>query len=140
MDEDEEPTERDVLDANEAFYAAFRGRNVEAMTELWATSTPVSCIHPSWDALIGRDEVLSSWLAILSDASSPQIRCESSTAWIADGVAWVVCNEIIENVVLTATNVFVLEEGEWRMVHHHASPTANVRRQVPPGTPKNDLN
>jgi len=36
-------------------------------------------------------------------------------------------------------HVFVLEEGEWRMVHHHASPTANARRQVPP-PPKNDLN
>jgi ketosteroid isomerase-like protein len=128
----EEPiSESDVLVQNEAFYAAFRDRNVAAMTELWATSTPVSCIHPSWDALIGRDQVIASWLAILGDESSPQIRCENATAWIAGDVAWVVCNEIIKNVLLTATNVFVREEGEWRIVHHHASPTASAPAAPP---------
>jgi len=39
--------------------------------------------------------------------------------------AMVTCTEHIGEAELVATNVFFFEEGAWKMVHHHASPTAS---------------
>jgi ketosteroid isomerase-like protein len=117
-----------LLAANEAFYDAFRRRDVAAMTDLWAWSHPVTCVHPSWDLLSGRDAVIASWLAILSDESSPNIRCERPRAEVIDDVGWVVCLEVIDQGVLIATNTFAREEGRWKMVHHHASAISRAPR------------
>ena len=37
-------------------------------------------------------------------------------------VAIVVCEEELRDGSLAATNLFVREEGNWRMMHHQASP------------------
>ena len=39
-------------------------------------------------------------------------------------VAYVLCRELVVGSPLAATNVFALEDGEWRMIHHHSSPVA----------------
>ena len=62
-----------VLFANDAFYAAFAGRDLEAMDELWSRRPNVTCIHPGWSPLIDRDSVMQSWRAILSNPASPAI-------------------------------------------------------------------
>src|SRR5438128_8412277 len=41
-------TEREVLEANAAFYAAFAQRDADAMDALWAREVPVACLHPGW--------------------------------------------------------------------------------------------
>ena len=53
------PPSAQVLAANEAFYEAFRQRDMAAMEALWAQHAPVTCIHPGWEALVGRADVLS---------------------------------------------------------------------------------
>ncbi len=35
-----------------------------------------------------------------------------------------ICYEVLGPNVLVATNVFLREDGAWRMVHHHAGPCA----------------
>ena len=67
--------ERQVLATNEAFYAAFAGRDVDAMEGLWALHAPVACIHPGWHALTGRGAVMASWRGILNGPGSPDITC-----------------------------------------------------------------
>ena len=114
----------DVLEANEAFYRAFSERDADAMEGVWAEQAPVACIHPGWDALDGREEVLRSWRAILEGPSSPDVRCTLATAHVMGDVAFVVCREELPGAVLVATNVFTREAGAWRLVHHHAGPLA----------------
>jgi len=111
-----------VLFANEAFYVAFAGRNLQAMSEVWARSRPVTCIHPGASTLQGRDEVIRSWRAILSNPASPRIVCRNATAHLFGDVAYVLCWEQIQDAFLIATNIFAREDGHWRMVHHQASP------------------
>jgi len=113
--------EEDVLAANAAFYHAFAARDADAMTAIWAGRAPVACIHPGWHALRGREAVLASWRAILSGPDSPPITCGEAAAHILGDTAFVVCIERIPAVELVATNVFVREDGAWKMVHHHAS-------------------
>ena len=48
---------RAVIEANEAFYAAFRARDNAAMAALWSSSARVVCVHPGWAAIEGRTTV-----------------------------------------------------------------------------------
>ncbi len=106
--------------ANEAFYAAFAQRDLIAMDEIWAKRTRCSCIHPGWQAIHGRAEVMQTWTAILGNPSAPRISCLAARAYVAGDVAYVLCYERVQENVLVATNIFVREDGSWRMIHHHA--------------------
>ena len=49
-----------------------------------------------------------------------------ATARVFGAVAVVICRELVSGSPLVATNVFVREEGEWRMSHHHAGPVVQL--------------
>jgi hypothetical protein len=117
----------ELLFANEAFYHVFRGRDLAAMEALWARRAPISCVHPGWTALRTRAAVMESWDGILSNPESPSVECRGARAHLLGELGVVLCYEIIGGSVLTTTNVFLREDGAWRMVHHHAGPCA-----VPP--------
>ncbi len=116
---------RDVLEANAAFYRAFAKGDFHGMDGLWARRAPVACTHPGWRALIGRDAVMASWAAILSAPELPAIVCIAPHAVLLGETALVLCYEDV-GAWLAATNVFVREDGAWRMVHHQAGPTPDA--------------
>lgn len=111
-----------LLFANDAFYLVFRNRDLAGMDSLWAQWDDVSCIHPGWDALSGRGEVMDSWQGILGGAEPPAIRCRSAQGRIAGQTGLVLCYEQVGDALLVATNIFVQEGGAWKMVHHQAGP------------------
>jgi hypothetical protein len=113
-----------VLAVNQSFYDAFARGDFASIEALWARHVPVSCIHPGWDALLTRDEVLASFRAIFRSATSggPALRCVRPRAHVLGDSALVVCGESLDDNELIATNVFVLEDGQWKMAHHQAGP------------------
>ena len=113
-----------LLFANEVFYQAFANRDIDAMQHIWASGTPVCCIHPGWDAIHVREYILESWHSILSNPESPTIHCRAAHVVTWGDVNAVVCFEQIGQSFLIATNLFVQEAGQWRMVLHQASPTS----------------
>jgi ketosteroid isomerase-like protein len=116
----------EVLAANRAFYRAFRDRDTGAMERLWAEGVELVCVHPGWEALTRRRDIIESWRGILESPDSPPIRCqEESVRFVAD-TALVVCVEMIGERALVATNLFVRENDTWRMALHHATPTARA--------------
>ena len=126
-------TELDVLEANAAFYRAFEARQSAAMARVWAEHHPVACIHPGWDVLAGRDQVLASWRSILESENAPDISCSLAEAHVLGDVAFVTCHEVLPGGRLAATNVFAREGRAWRMVHHQATPIApGQARPLPP--------
>lgn len=118
------PAEDDVRAANEAFYEAFRKRDASGMEVLWAKSAPVACMHPGMKALVGRAAVLRSWRGILAHPKAPSLGCSDVSVHVLGTSAFVTCLEGAEGEGprLAATNVFVHEEGRWRLVHHQAGP------------------
>lgn len=130
--------EREVLEANAAFYAAFAGGDAEAMDELWARDVDVACVHPGWDPLRGRDPVMASFRAILQQ-NPPPIACRDPSVHLYGDAAFVVCIEAFPGGSLVATNVFVRERGRFRLVHHQASPAPRALRP-PPAPPRRDVN
>ncbi len=108
-----------ILNANEAFYAAFAGACIDTMDDVWSQNAEVTCIHPGWPALSGRMEVLDSWRSILS-TEPPLISFHNAQVYHHGDVGYVICKEHLEPGALIATNVFVRENGQWKMVHHQA--------------------
>jgi len=111
-----------LLFANDAFYNAFSSRDANAMDALWAHQTPATCIHPGWQALTSREDVMESWRAILGNPSAPRIACRGAQGVIRGDVGLVVCYEMIDKAVLVASNVFVREGDAWLLMHHQAGP------------------
>jgi len=111
-----------ALAANEAFYDAFNQKDPSLMDTLWADSDDVTCIHPGWNLLRGRDAVLESWHSILTNPGQPRIVTGGATASIHGALAVVICRELVAGSPLLATNVFVLDGEAWKMLHHHSGP------------------
>jgi ketosteroid isomerase-like protein len=122
--------EHSVLEQNDAFYAAFNARDAQAMAALWSEEAPCACLHPSTPPIHGREAVLRSWSQILGSPNAPLVACERTEIRRYGSTAIVACFERVGErrsgkrtiAILAATNVFVLEHGRWRLVHHHASP------------------
>ncbi len=116
----------EALAANEAFYRAFNQKDTAAMSALWSDTVEIGCVHPGWNVLTGRDPVMESWIRILSNPEQPRIMTGGSSATILGDVAIVICRELVGGTPLAATNIFHLEDGAWRMVHHHSGPVALI--------------
>ena len=123
-----------LLFANEAFYQAFSDRDVDSMDAVWSRDAPCVCIHPGWGALDGRDEVMRSWAAIISNPESPRVRSHNAIPYVYGGFGFVICFEEIDGQFLIATNVFVREGSVWKLVHHQAGPTS----EAPSAEPEED--
>jgi hypothetical protein len=123
---------RALLAANEAFYRAFASRDADAMAALWARTVPVACIHPGWDALTDREAVIDSWRRLLANPASPAVRCRGARAFLAGAAGFVICHEVLPEGVLVATNLFIREDGRWKVVHHQAGPLAMAAPEPTP--------
>jgi len=119
--------ERDaVLTVNRAFYRAFNDRDYAAMENLWAPSGAMVCLHPGHPPLHERREILESWRGILGHPESPKVRCVGEWVIGRNGLAIVVCREILANGQLMATNSFVRSRDGWYMVGHHSGPVPSI--------------
>ena len=119
-----------VLAANQAFYDAFESLDYDRMARIWSGSAPLSCIHPAWELIEGRTEVLASWRRIFGSTTAIRFALRDIHVFIAGDTGWVVLIEQIETRhgeervtgTTQATNVFVREADGWRLVHHHSAP------------------
>jgi len=119
-----------VLRANQQFYDAFSAGSGTAMRSLWAREGTISCVHPGHPPLIGREAVLGSFDEILGQGPRFQLNCIEPQVTLFADCALVTCFEAAgtEMAHLAATNVFVREEEEWRLVHHHAGPLSKPHK------------
>jgi ketosteroid isomerase-like protein len=126
-----------VLQANSAFYRAFSRGDFAAMSDLWARRMPVACLHPGAPAIYGREHVLESWKRILRGAMPFEMRCDRPTVLLVGDAVVVTGYEANGDrpAHLAATNVFALEDGVWRMVHHHAGPLSTPMAGTPSSPP-----
>jgi ketosteroid isomerase-like protein len=115
-------TDGAVLEANEAFYRAFNHKDMPAMEQVWASSSRVTCVHPGWNVLEGRDDVLESWRRILANPEQPRVVTGGAGVTLSGNTAVVICRELVSGSPLAATNIFVREDGAWKLIHHHSGP------------------
>jgi ketosteroid isomerase-like protein len=120
-----------ILAANAAFYLAFSEADFAAMSAIWAQDG-ISCIHPGWPVLIGRQSVLESYHKILSNPNQEQIEHHSEMVLSSQDDGRVFCIEVVGGMALAATNWFKRIDGAWQLVHHQASPLATLAQDPAP--------
>ena len=128
-----------ILAANAAYYRAFTTADFAAMSRIWADDD-VSCIHPGWPVLIGREAILESYREILRNPNQERIDLRNETVLTAGDEARVICVEFVGGAALAATNLFKRIDGEWRMTHHQASPIAALVEEAVSQPPSRRLN
>lgn len=121
---------RRVEAVNQAFYDAYRDRDIEAMSRVWLPSPHARCVHPSWELVVGWTDIRESWAELFRSLEHADFQLEDVHIEVAGRIAWV--NQLAyatlhtdEGEVISAasiaTNLFEVSEGEWRMILHHSS-------------------
>jgi len=116
--------------ANQLFYSAFETLDIDQMSSVWDDQYEVTCVHPGWPIIQGRDEVLQSWASIFNNTMVMQFTITETSVHIDGDWAWVVCTENLRSVIdgrvneakIEATNIFSKRSERWKIVHHHGSP------------------
>lgn len=109
-----------LIDTNDDFYRIMRSGDLDAMADLWSLRRLISCTHPGRAMLIGRESVMQSWRGILTN-NPPSIWPGEPTAVITGTSAFVLNIERVGGSELMASNGYVLEDGQWRMINHQAA-------------------
>ena len=109
--------------ANDAFYSAFNARNFKQMSSLWANSNNCTCMHPGWQPLIDREDVLNSWHQIfINQPDDFFVKHHVIKTNVLGDIFSVLCFEELGEVWMVATNNYLFENDEPKIVHHQASP------------------
>ena len=126
-----------LTELNEDFYAAFEAADLDAMEAIWVNgdlASSVTCVHPGWPALRGRDEVMRSWAMIMANTTYIQFVLTDIEVEVGTDFAVLTC---VENILTddddddettfagakgVATNIFRRTEAGWRLWVRHGSP------------------
>lgn len=114
-----------------AFYAAFQAADLQSMMAVWADDDKIACVHPGGPLLVGHAQVEESWRRILNGGERARLRVVLRSRLHAPGLAVHVVEEHLTFVgdegprrPVISTNVYRLTANGWRLVLHHAAPSA----------------
>jgi ketosteroid isomerase-like protein len=127
---------KEIEELNQAFYNAIEAGDLDKMSEIWIDDIPgrvAMCVHPGWQMLSGRSEVLRSWALIMANTPYIQFVLTDVQTMVIGDVAILTCAENILTAADTdepgfaagrvvATNTFLRTGGGWKLWLHHGSP------------------
>ena len=126
-------------DAENAFYEAFERADLAAMMAVWAADDDVVCVHPQGPRLVGFEAVRESWTQIFAAGMALRVRTTEARRYHGQSLA---VHSVIEVLAaageaetsppVCATNVYLLTDGGWRMLVHHASALPGPAAEAPP--------
>ncbi len=114
-------------EAEAAFYAAIENSDIDAMRTLWSNDDTASCIHPGSERLQGFEAITASWRAMFASQSGLHFEVREVKT-VQEGSLSI--HTLRERIFLDdqpvgmalSTNVYRLENDQWHMLVHHASP------------------
>jgi ketosteroid isomerase-like protein len=123
--------ERGLRDANEKLYtglnAMFEG-NLDILVDLWSHSEDATQMGPFGGRLTGWKAVYEEFQRNAEMKLGGKITCEDLHVVAGNTIGYTVCVEVGQNqdasgnsieVRHRATNIFRIENGQWKLVHHH---------------------
>ncbi len=119
-----------VEEANRSFYEAFRDRDIDRMSRLWAKSPHTRCVHPGWELVVGWTDIRQSWSEIFRTINAAEFELEDVHVEVAGRTAWanLIAYVRIEtdegesfHATMVTTNIFERVDGQWLLVLHHSS-------------------
>jgi ketosteroid isomerase-like protein len=126
-----------LLYQNARFYEAFERSSIEMMEDIWSGSSAVRCIHPGWSIVEGRHAVLESWQRIFEGEVHMKVSLRNVRAEVYGTIGIVVLQEEVlyrsgklsNTGAVMATNIFEHDGKDWKLIHHHGSPTVVLEEQ-----------
>ena len=117
----------DSLQVEEAFYKAFRYRNINLMKQVWNNTNEVICIHPGSSRIYSFDLIIASWEQIFSAGESALVEMSEPVYKLDNNISIHYIKEIItvdKKIIgsVYATNIYYNSDDGWKMIAHHASP------------------
>ena len=123
--------EKELVAANNQFYAAlnalFTG-DLEPMNAIWSHGDDISDMGPFGGRLEGWKSVSEEFQKEAGMKLGGRVECKDLLVYAGTDVGYTVCTEEGENmtadgkavkVKFRATNIFRIEKGQWKMIHHH---------------------
>ncbi len=126
----EQAEEISVAEATAQFYSAlnalFKGE-VGPMDEVWSHADDVTYMGPAGGMQVGWDQVHAIWKRQASQRLGGELKAEKMRFHVGREIAVTCCYEVGENIVdgkrqevsIRVTNVFRMENGQWKMIGHH---------------------
>ena len=121
----------EIRKANELLYtglnAMFTG-DLEILNNLWSHSNSITYMGPFGECIKGWDNVSAEFQKVASMKLGGKIQSNNLTIFVGADIGYTSCVEEGENIDQNgnpvkvshrATNIFHLENGKWRLVHHH---------------------
>ena len=125
-----EKREMEIERANTRFYEAFESLDIRQMEAVWASDQTVHCIHPGWDIRSGWPSVRDSWVLIFNNTAKIKLAVTDLKIVIHGKIGWVNCMEEVTQIIdeepqityVLTTNLYLHQQNDWLMIHHHGSP------------------
>jgi len=121
----------EITKANNQLYAGlnemFKG-NIEPLNKLWSHSDETTYMGPFGGRLYGWKEIGEDFKKVADMKLGGKISCKDLHVYVGEDIGYASCVEVGENidpdgkpvsVSHRATNIFHLDNGQWKLVHHH---------------------
>ncbi len=135
-------SEQSLRAANDSFYAAlndmFTG-NMVPMDSIWSHSAEITDQGPFGGRLLGWEAVEAEFKKEADMKLGGKVTCEELVVHAGTDMGYTVCVEEGENtgtdgkpvtVKHRASNVFRLENGKWKLVHHHTDLSPQLEKAI----------
>ncbi len=127
-----------LLEINKSYYKAFENFDIETMSQIWANTDDVVCIHPGWDILIGWEKVKEGWNKIFMEETLLKFTIRNPNVIIRDRVGIISCieeifissRETISQTFIATTNLYQETENGLKLFYHHSSPVLTNERNL----------
>jgi len=130
----------ELTEANNQFYAGlnemFNG-NIEPLNDLWSHTNSITYMGPFGGSLNGWNEVSKEFNKVAAMKLGGEISCNNLHVYTGTELGYTTCVEEGENIGLDgkpisvshrATNIFQLENGKWRLIHHHTDISSQLEK------------
>ena len=119
--------EDDVRALSKKFYSGLSRMDVAALPEIWSHSDDVTTMHPMGGEQVGWEEVRTSFELAAGPMTDSHVELIDQRIYAGTDLAYEtgiergsakLAGEPIE-FEHRVTNVYRLEDGQWKMIHHH---------------------
>jgi ketosteroid isomerase-like protein len=128
--------------ANAQLYAALNAMfigNLDSMNAIWAHDSDITDLGPFGGRLLGWDAVYAEFKKEADMKLGGKIICKDLVVHAGTDMGYTACTEVGENmsadgkpvtVSHRATNIFRLENGQWKLVHHHTDLSPQLQQAI----------
>jgi ketosteroid isomerase-like protein len=126
--------EDDVRAISDRFYSGLDRMDVSALPEVWSHRDDVTTMHPMGGEQVGWEAVRTSFAQAAGTLTDSHVRLTDQRIYAGTDLAYEtgierggakLAGEPVE-FEHRVTNVYRLEDGQWKMIHHHTDVSAGL--------------